>query len=252
MQAKRKVIVHYHIFKNAGTSVDHMLKESLGPQWTEWDTSNSGGKISPAEMETYLLDHPELLAVSSHQAVPPLPSRHLEVYPIVFIRHPLDRAYSAYLFEWKKQQKSEAPTGPFEAYIAEKFKHPRRNAIEDFQTLHLSNRGYESRSPSSALDDEEILRNAKTFLLSLPFFGLVEDYAKSMERMKQALSPAFPQLSFKAFHANVLQDKELSVYEKVKRLRATTAPEAFNQLVLRNQMDLRLYEFASACLRYVP
>jgi hypothetical protein len=91
-----------------------------------------------------------VLAVSSHQAVPSLPDRHLQVFPIVFLRHPIDRAYSAHLFEWKKQAGSEAPKGSFEEYVKEKFAQRRKSAIEEFQTLHLANRGYQGRSPAAA------------------------------------------------------------------------------------------------------
>ncbi|OGA74823.1 MAG: hypothetical protein A3G81_16870 [Betaproteobacteria bacterium RIFCSPLOWO2_12_FULL_65_14] len=246
MDQKRKVILHYHIFKNAGTSVDRMLKESLGERWASWDTDNPGGKISPAEMEAFILDRPDIAAVSSHQVVPPLPDRHLDVFPIVFLRHPIDRAYSAYLFEWKKQQGVECPKGSFEDYVAEKFKHPRKNAIEDFQTLHFANRGYEARWPAGDLDDEVILNNAKRFLLSLPFFGLVEDYERSLGRMKKALAGRFPELSFKAYRENALQEETRTLFDKVRAIRSETAPETYSQLVLRNQLDLRLYEFACA------
>ena len=246
MSEKRRIIVHYHIFKNAGTSVDHMLKESLGERWVEWDSTDPGAKISPAEMEEYILDHPDILAVSSHQVVPPLPSRELDVYPIIFIRHPIDRAYSAYLMEWKKQVGSDIAKGPFEDYIAEKLRFRRRNAIEDYQTLHLANRGYDSRWPSGALDDEETLGNATALLSSLRFFGMVEDYAASMLKMKKIFSGAFPELTFNVFQKNTLQDSTQSLYTKLKAIRESTDPEVFDQLVLRNQMDLRLYEFAAA------
>jgi hypothetical protein len=248
MTGKRKIILHYHIFKNAGTSVDHMLKESLGERWIEWDTTDPGAKISPAEMESFILDHPEILAVSSHQAVPPLPSRHLDVYPIVFLRHPIDRAYSAYLFEWKKQKGTEEPVGSFEDYVADRFATPRSNAIEDFQTLHFANRGYDARFPASHLDDEEILRNAREFLLSLPFFGLVEDYGGSLERMRLAYGMVFPELTFSEFQDNALQDPKNTLYDKLRRLRAKVASETLSQLILRNQMDIRLFEFAQACV----
>jgi hypothetical protein len=54
-------------------------------------------------MEEFILDHPHGAAFSSHQVVPPLPARQLQVLPIVFLRHPIDRAYSAYLFEVQKE-----------------------------------------------------------------------------------------------------------------------------------------------------
>ena len=244
--AKRRVIVHYHIFKNAGTSVDRMLKESFGDAWASWDTDNPGGKISPAELEAFLLEHPHLMAMSSHQIVPPLPDRKLDVFPIVFLRHPIDRAYSAYLFEWQKQQGAGAPVGSFDEYVIDKLANPRKNAIEDFQALHLANRGYDARWPSSALDDEAILANAKAFLLSLPFFGIVEDYPASLARMKAAFAPEFPELTFSEFRENVLQEPGLTMPDKIRAIREAMQPDVFRELVLRNQMDLRLYEFASA------
>jgi hypothetical protein len=243
---RRKVILHYHVFKNAGTSVDEMLKASLGDRWKQWDKDDSGAKISAAEMEQFILDQPDVLAVSSHQVVPPLPNRHLEVYPIVLIRHPIDRAYSAYLFEWKKQKGSQEPVGTFESYVLERLQLFRKSAIDDFQTLHFANRGYESRRPSATLFDESLLSNAKQFVRSLPVVGLVDRFPNFLEGLKNAWGTTFPELSFEAFHANALQEKDRGLSEKIEILRKETEPEVFERLVLRNQLDLRLYEYACA------
>ena len=242
----RKVIVHYHIFKNAGTSVDHMLRESLGDRWVAWDGTTPGSRISPSELELFIGQHPEAIAFSSHQIVPPLPGGNLNVFPIVFVRHPLDRAYSAYLFEWAKQKGLASPTGSFEQFVTEKFHLKRKSAIEDFQAFHLANRGYHNRTPSGSLDDEEILRNAKEFLLSLPFFGIVERYDDSLQLMRARYQEHFPQLSFRSMRRNALQDVGLSLFEKVKRIKASVSADCLAQLTLRNQLDLRLYEFAEA------
>jgi hypothetical protein len=224
-----------------------MLKSSLGDRWAEWDKPDAGARISAAEMETFILDHPDLLAVSSHQVVPPLPARHVDIYPIVFIRHPIDRAYSAYLFEWQKQKGTEEPVGSFGEYVAQALSLGRRkSAIEDFQAFHFGNRGYQSTRPAPDLDDEAVLTSAKRFLRSLPAFGIVEQYAESMQRLKNAWGKLFPELNFRVFHANVLQDAGETIPEKMKRFRAELGPELMDQLVLRNQMDLRLYEYANA------
>ena len=247
---KRKVIIHYHLFKNAGTSIDKMLAESFGEQWIAWDNSDPNAKIFPADMETFILDHPDILAVSSHQALLPLPDKHLDVYPIVFIRHPIDRAYSAYLFEWGIQKGAEAPIGSFDDYILENFQRPRRNTIEDFQTLRLSNQSYEFRRPPATIDDEEVLGYVKTMLMSLPCFGLVDDYEGSLARIHRKFGKAFPQLVPKVFRENSLQDPAKSIYEKIREIRNSLRPDVLSQLILRNQMDLRLYEFADSISRY--
>lgn len=244
---RRKVILHYHVFKNAGTSIDQMLKASLGERWAQWDKEDPGAKISPKEMEEYILDHPDLVAFSSHQVVPPLPSKHLDIYPIVFIRHPIDRAYSAYLFEWKKQKGGSEPVDSFDAYVTQALQHRRKSAIEDFQTVHFANRGYESRRAAADLGDEELLGNAKGFLKSLPLFGIVEKYEQSLDRMQRAWGGIFPEVTFSVFHANMLQDPERSLAQKMSALKSGMAGPVYNELILRNQLDLRLYEYGSAC-----
>jgi hypothetical protein len=94
----RSIIIHYHLFKNAGTSVDSVLEKSFGASWRNFDNKNSSARFSPKEFEKINLEHPELKAFSSHQIVPPIPKGSLRVYPIIFLRHPIDRIKSAYLF----------------------------------------------------------------------------------------------------------------------------------------------------------
>lgn len=242
----RKVILHYHIFKNAGTSIDEMLKRSLGSRWREWDMDDVNARISPAQMESYLLANPELVAVSSHQAVPPLPNRQLTVFPIIFLRHPIDRAYSAYLFEWMKQQGTSEPIGSFDAYVEEKLALPRRNAIEDSQTLCLANTGYDTNFPLRRGGDEQLLQSARDLLLAIPFLGVVEHFTQSMQQMRAVLAPHFPDLSFELFMENCLQDPAESLDDKLSRIRSIMSQKTYNRLVLRNQLDIRLYEFALA------
>jgi len=247
---RRKLILHYHLFKNAGTSVDEMLEASLGDRWAQWDKDDPNARISPAEMEEFILGHPDLLAISSHQVVPPLPTKHVDIFPIVFIRHPIDRAYSAYLFEWKKQKGGSEPVDSFEAYVRQSLKLFRGSPIEDFQTLRFANQGYETRRPSDELDDEALLDDAKAFLRSLPIFGIVERYDESMDLLRKAWGNIFPEVSFAVLRSNVMQDPEQSLPDKLSKLRKALPPEIFAALTLRNQMDLRLYEYASACFEF--
>ena len=241
---KRKVIIHYHIFKNAGTSIDRMLKESFDERWVNFDRPEASAKISPSELETFILDQPDLVAVSSHHAVPPLPVRHLEVYPIIFLRHPIDRAYSAYLFEWKKQKGLREPQGTFSEYVREKFKLPRRNAIEDFQVIHLANRGYSQRNPSANIGDERILENARNLLTEAGYFGVVDRYSDSLKLLAFMLQNYFPDLVFREFHENSLQEKSSTLAVRVKDILAQMEEATRIALVLGNQLDIRLYEYA--------
>ena len=66
---RRAVIVHYHLFKNGGTSIERVLRDSYGKRWATFDKAQSGAKISAAEMQAFIEGNPSLKAVSSHQAV---------------------------------------------------------------------------------------------------------------------------------------------------------------------------------------
>lgn len=65
----RPVILHYHLFKNAGTSIDACLEQSFGHLWRNID-SPLGHTICAQQISDYLHSSPELKALSSHDAAP--------------------------------------------------------------------------------------------------------------------------------------------------------------------------------------
>ena len=93
----RKVILHYHIFKNAGKSIDSLLLNSLGNRLAKWDKDQADAIITNDEVVDFVSVNTTLAAISSHQFVSPIPTSDLvKFFPIVFIRHPIERAFSAY------------------------------------------------------------------------------------------------------------------------------------------------------------
>ena len=106
MSTKRNIIIHYHLFKNAGTSIDLMLEDSFGSDWIQYDEiTGKHGKMLPSHFVEYILDNKNYKAISSHRLVPPIIShKHLNVFPIILIRNPIDRAFSAYQFQVKIQK----------------------------------------------------------------------------------------------------------------------------------------------------
>ena len=90
------MIIHYHIFKNAGTSIDYALKRVFGDAWGVFESDNAHTILTAEDLRKYLVDHIELKAVSSHVLRPPLTNDHS--LPILFLRHPILRAKSVYEF----------------------------------------------------------------------------------------------------------------------------------------------------------
>ncbi|WP_346839860.1 sulfotransferase family 2 domain-containing protein [Microbulbifer sp. SAOS-129_SWC] len=240
----RKLILHYHLFKNAGSSIDEILKGSFGDSWTSFDKDTASAKILPAEMRAFIDENPQVRAVSSHQVMPPLPQGDFEVFPIVFLRHPLDRVRSAYLFEWKKQLGLTVPKGSFADYVREKLDSCSRGPIANYQVFQLSNTACEGEKPAHDSDTQKRLVRAQTFLAELPFFGLVERFQESLERMHFYLKYHFPDLKVVNRQVNTTQDTGKHIEERLLEVRQQLGEALYGELIDRNRQDLELYNFA--------
>jgi len=246
MSSQRNIIVHYHLFKNAGSSVDHLLKFNLGDKWMAYDGDSSGGIITTLELEKLIAENPEVDAFSSHQIIPPLPQIDGNIYPIVVLRDPIDRVKSAYLFEWKKQLGLDEPKGTLEEYVKEKFRNKRRSSIEEFQVLRMSNNQRDRFINHSEISDDEILSEAKSFIESLSFVGIVDDFDRSVELLINFIKPDFPHFKGREFKSNVLQDLSLSQLQKREQIKSELSAELYEDVIDRNRLDEELYQFGKA------
>ncbi len=244
LRQARSVIVHYHLFKNAGTSVERLLKQSLGSAWKSWDKTESGAKISGQELQAWLEKNPHIKAVSSHQLVPPLPRVAFHVTPVVFIREPLSRVRSAWLFEWQKQQGLSEPKGTLAQYIEDKFKQKNASVIANFQVSRLSNTQYDDVRQRLHRYNHDLLPAACRFIDALPFIGLVDRFSDSLRLMEECTRDRFPDLEVREHRENVTDASAKSVEERIESLRQEIGNDLFDELCVRNRLDLQLYSYA--------
>ena len=92
----RPVPVDYHIYKNAGTSVDRNLSASFGDRWAPFEGNGQQFVLSNTDVAAFAQANPHVCAISSHKARP-FPAVETFV-PILFLRHPVERARSMYHF----------------------------------------------------------------------------------------------------------------------------------------------------------
>ena len=117
------------------------------------------------------------------------------------------------------------------------------NVVEDFQAFHLATRGCESRLPSKHLHDEEVLANARDFLMKVPCLGVRRRLRCAHRESGDRTPPVFAGFKAAKYRENALQEADMAVHETVDRIRFA-AGRAYAELVSRDQLDLRLYEFA--------
>lgn len=241
-------IIHYHLFKNAGSSVDEMLKQNFGSRWIEQEFGGPHNRSNAAEVAEFLKGRPNIIALSSHTALLPAPRLTEEwVFPILFIRHPIIRIESAYVFERKQNADGFstrlAKEHDFAGYVRGHLDHPHHRGTKNFQSYRLS-----FNEPDSS--DSELVRAMRT-IYSLPFVGLVETYAKSVKLLEQLMKPYLPEFRAIVVRKNATRSREASLEAELKRIRDELGTNLYDELVACNQDDLQLFSEVSRLYHHV-
>ncbi len=240
LEVERAILVHYHIFKNAGMSVDAALKRYFGKQWATFEGAHAHDVKSSSELRGFLEAHPNVRAVSSHLARPPLPSSRSA--PVVFLRHPLMRARSVYEFTRRdaSQPFREATSGSFAEYLEWALSGaPGGVVVRDYQVIHLSSASFSPQGILAARASEAELAEAIALLDAWPAVGVVEKYVESLHWMEHAYRDLFPGLTLRPEHVNRTGG---NVEEAT--LRSEIGEDLFREFERQNRLDYRLYEYS--------
>ena len=240
----KPLLVHYHIFKNAGTSVDKILSESFGETWAVCDDSPEKLRLFNNDIEAFAKANPGVCAISSHQARPfPI---HRGFIPIVFLRHPIDRARSIYYFTKRDPVQFDhalARDGSFKDYVNWWLDRP-SSALRNYQVIYLSQASFRVADVSEAVACREDLWEVRNFLSSLRFFGLVRRFQDSCRGFDACYKRTFPALQMRFIRENASTDDSLSETAALKVAREELGEATYMRLVQANRLDLALYKRA--------
>lgn len=246
----RTTVVHLHLFKNAGTTVERGLQSYFGKHWVSFDKSTSAARISQAELEEFLHSNPSVKAVSSHHLRPPLDDGStMKWLPILFLRHPIDRIRSAYEFE--RGQGSVTPSSKAAAsmslveWVQFHRDRPRSTQCRNFQTFGLTSIRQETGRPVFRRPVKRHFHSARAFVKELPAFGVVESFDESWNWISDWIDDYYPNFSPDMGRANATTDEGDVLEERLERMRADMGDPAFEQLLVDNEADLALYLWAS-------
>ncbi|MGN2252458.1 hypothetical protein ACFWZ4_03720 [Frateuria sp. GZRe12] len=245
----RHIVVHYHLFKNAGTTLDAVLKQHFGEACGAIEGAHPWETLAPDDVAGYAVANPGVRAISSHQARLPLPEAQGVVFhPVVFLRHPIDRVGS--VFEFERRQPPQSPSlgariareQDFAAYVRWRLTPGNGAVIRNFQTTHLSARERDMRTAQATPSD---LAQARDRLAALPFFGLVERFERSLEKMRDCLSPHVGDLSTRHTVANSSEGRKATLDERLRDIERELGSGLYARLQEENALDLDLYRHAS-------
>lgn len=238
----RTVIVHYHLFKNAGTSVEHILKKTFGKSWTQMESHESNGTVRPSEMSRFLSANPGVRAVSSHQALLPLPTgTDFAPTSLMLLRHPIDRVRSVYAFESKQKVSNQgtefASRHTFAEYVRWRLDTAKNGVIHNFHTFFLLRR----EAKLAPKLDIEAYQEAWQALTELPFFGFVEEFNTSIRLFNQMHAGWVELKAVPGAAKNVTQKSDITLADRLDQIRAELGDSLYEELLDRNDYDMRLY-----------
>lgn len=234
----RKIIFHYHLFKNAGTSIDELLKANFPHHWVTREFNADQQSVNINQVEQWIQQENDAVAFSSHTAMLPPPDlKDVEFFPIIFVRHPIDRIASAYNFE-KNQGGNNfgsvlARNTTLAGYIEVLLSFRHSSQCRNFQINRLA------QMVKGAGGDPTTL--ALQALDALPFIGLVGEFDESIKRLSVWLSPHFPEFRPIAVAKNVNRDRAVSLEQKLEQIRISIGDACYVRLVEANAGDLAVF-----------
>jgi hypothetical protein len=239
----RFVILHYHIFKNAGSTIEEILERSFGEGFARFDTLEREARVLSEDLLYALERNPHWKAVSSHQIRYPVPKASgLLFFDLCFLRDPIDRIRSMYdYFRMKpapgdiiSKLANEAGLGEFIAGLIERFP----LYVENVQ-VNLLARGGDSGHP-----EEKDLELAIDRMLKVSFLGVVDCFKKSVIAGQHFLSPVFPALNCDQPPVNVSRGWGTSPAARIAKLRDACENRVYAELLKMNALDKELVERA--------
>ncbi len=249
----RRVICHYHIFKNSGTSFDELLKKNYGGKFFTFDGPFPFFKISQDELAR-VIRNTGSLAYSCHQLTLPVPAAlECEVLPVVFVRHPMLRIRSVYQFGKKSPTTTpggeEAGSMSFEQWVlADHDNVAKLGAISNEQTRRLGatygKEGLKRRTHDRGFIGD--ICQARRNLAAVELLARTEFYQRDVLGFEAIL--AEKGLSFK-YHdlepSNTTStDLVAGIDERLDNVRDELGSKTYNILMDLNRQDLELFDYA--------
>ncbi len=241
----RHVIVHFHMFKNGGSTIEAILDREFGGRFATVHGSHANSALDDNDIAAFISAHPNVAALSSHHLRYPLPLiRRTVLFDCCFLRHPMDRLHSLYTYlrAAPAEQGVEDPilalsksVGPreFIMRLIEEAPH----FVGNPQTLLIAAGGIFVRP----LDETDLARAIETLrLMAVP--GLVNMFDESLVAAEHCLGPAFPKLRLHHIPQNVKRPSR-KLDQRLEELRTLWGADMYEELLRLNRLDLELYSY---------
>lgn len=241
---KEKILLHFHMFKNGGSTLDWVLKRNYGSSFLEWHGPDANSTLRVSDCSAFLVSHPDAKVISSHHLRFPVDTTHDNLFPLLILRHPIDRAAS--VFEHERRQPGIKRTDFKYASLANWIRDAIANqsyTVCDTQTVFVADGGTYYEQP----DRTAVCRAIET-LQSLPYCGVVNRYAESMLVLEDIVHQWNPDFDTAFFPQNVSIGRHTKLEHRLEAIEDEIGTELYDYLWMNNVYDIELFEAASSKL----
>lgn len=239
----RIVLLHYHLMKNAGTTLAAVLEREFGAAFSEVHRANSSGQIYPEEIVALLRSAPHLRALTSHHFTFPVPQvRGFVFLDVCPVRHPIDRLGSLYHYFRMTPHDDEL------ALLAKRFdvgaflrialdRYP--NYTHNVQTVALGN-----ENVFRPMNEDDVRRAVDTLRRSA-FVTVVNRFEESLCAAEYYLRPALPKLRLHFTVQNYTRSPQEGLAERLAQLENRCSAGLLDELGAATRGDAVLFEAAN-------
>lgn len=243
IDSNKPIIIHNHIFKNAGSTIDKILELNFKNKFQ--DNRDNIKDINDIVYLTNLIKKKKLQSISSHVIYGPIYFKKIFTsFNFVFLRNPIHRILSAYEFE-RKQDINIYGNFPavvkahelnFKEYIL--WRLDINNSIRNFQLSKMTKYG-NFLSTNNKLSKGDIIKTYNQY----NFVGVVELFDSSIKNLHSSLSNYNIDLRLTSAKYNV--NNALSkINDRDYFIKNELGNDLYNKLVNLNKYDFLLHDYA--------
>ncbi len=242
---QRVILIHNHLFKNAGTTIDWALEKNFGKSFIDHRDDVSMRK-GASYLGPYIDENRKIRALSTHHLTYPLPILpNTRLVNIMMFRHPIERVTSVYKFE--KNYPEVLTLGVEKArqlnlrdYILWRMTPQAGATIRNF---HIRKTLPPRKSNQEDINDQDFA-NSKQLVATIEMLGLVEKFDESMVLFEEFMKfQIHRSIDLAYIPQNIGQVEKGSSQSRLDRLKLEIGEDVYNLLIEKNKPDILLYEW---------